>query len=420
MDITREGPRFWLPTDPRIPKEALVLRCDGLPIRYPGTFLVCTGLPLAQGIGAIIQEKFTHLWPNGVPYKPHLGTLGVWRKLVFPSGAEIHFGSAQQTNLAFEGFNADAAFFDEPTPKRVYTAVKRGLIDRNAWLKWTMTPLGGAEMAWVAADLVRDVKNVKLIRGTSYDNPFLNRKALDRFIDDPALSEAERKARLTGEIAAIGQRIVTTFDDTCTIPPTSIPHDVPRVLICDPHHSKPSCLIWAAVFGDGDDKEWVIYREWPEEDITKSGVPKIAVEDLAGEIKRMEGKENVPWRICDPQFGVQHAKVHGRQFRSFVEIMADYGLHFTTDTDNDVDRGVQRLRDVFKRSPVSEKPRVLVMKNCQNTIRSLSYWAYEGLMESGKMKPSEQYKDFSDCVRYMVMADYPVMVGDDWSYLDDE
>lgn len=420
IDVDSDGYHFWSAHDPRVPSSALVRRCDGLPVRHPGKFLVVTGLPLARGIGEIIQEKFAALWPKDIPFKTHLGSLGVWQKAVFPNGAEVYFGSAQQANLAFEGFNADGAFFDEPCPKRVYTAVKRGLIDRNAWLKWTMTPLGGSELAWVAADLFHDNENVTLLRGTSYDNPFLNREALDRYLDDPTLSEAERRARKTGELAAIGQRIVTTFDDKCTLPPTTIPHDVPRVLVADPHHSKPTCMIWAAVYGDGDDREWVIYREWPEVDVTKAGVPRLTIPDLAGEIKSLEGREDVQWRFADPKFGVQHAKVLGMQFRSFVEQMGDYRLQFDVCVDNDVDRGIQKLRDAFRISPETGKPRVLVMKNCQNTIRALNYWAYDGISDEGKLKPSEVYKDFADVVRYMVMAEYPLTSEEAWSYLDEE
>lgn len=397
-----------------------VRRADGLPIRVPSRILVCSGLPLARGIGEIVQGKFTSLWPSAVPFKTYLATLGTWQKAVFQNGSEVYFGSAQQTNLSFEGFNADVAYFDEPHPRRVYTAVKRGLIDTNGVLKWTMTPLGDAEMAWVAADLVTD-PDVCIIRGTSWDNPYLDRAAIKRFLDDPTLSDAERKARECGEIAAIGQRIVTTFDNKCIIPPTTIPSGVPRVLVADPHHSKPTCLVWAAVYGEGDARSFVIYREWPTQDITKAGVPRLTIHDLAGEIKSLEGKENVEWRKADPQFGIQHAKVHGIQYPSFQEEMADYELYFDTDVDNDIERGIQRLRDAFRIAPETNKPKVLVMSNCTNTIRALNYWAYEGL-DRGRLRPSEHYKDFADIVRYMLMTDYPLYVGQDeeFSYLQNE
>ena len=397
-----------------------VRRADGLPIRVPSRVLVCSGLPLARGIGEIVQGKFTSLWPAAVKFKAYLATLGTWQKAVFPNGSEIYFGSAQQTNLSFEGFNADVAFFDEPCPKRVYTAVKRGLIDTNGVLKWTMTPLGDANMAWVAADLLND-PTVRIIKGTSWDNPYLDQEALRRFLDDPTLSEAERKARESGEIACIGQRIVTTFDSKCIVPATDIPSDVPRVLVVDPHHSKPTCLVWAAVYGEGDARSFIIYREWPTQDITKAGVPRLTIHDLAGEIKALEGKEKVEWRKADPQFGVQHAKVHGIQYPSFQEEMAAYELFFDTDVDNNIERGIQKLRDAFRVSPETNKPRVLVMSNCSNTIRALNYWAYEGL-DRGRLKPSEHYKDFADIVRYMLMTEYPLFVGSDneFCYLDNE
>lgn len=413
----RDG-TWGFPPRNKIPSEYWMRRADGLPMRVPARIIVVSGLPLARGIGEIIQGKFLELWPPQIEFKKYLATLGTWQKAVFLNGSQIYFGSSQQTDLSFEGFDADIAYFDEPNPKRVYTAVKRGLIDRRGRLVWTMTPLGDANMAWVAADLLHDDKT-KIIRGSIWDNKHLDHEAIKEFLEDPTMSQDERRAREFGEIAAIGQRIVTTFDSSCIIPATIVPDEVPRVCVADPHHKKPTCLIWAAVFGEGANRSFVIYREWPTTDITKEGVPRMTMHDLAGLIKTSEGKENIEWRFVDPQFGVQHAKVLGMQFASFQEEMADYELYFDTTVDNDLERGIPKLRNAFRTAPEIGKPQVLVMDSCPNTIRALNYWAYEGL-EQGKLKPSENYKDFADLVRYMIMAEYPLFVGEDGelSYLD--
>jgi hypothetical protein len=417
LNIAPDG-TVSFPDRSQVPMEAWVRRVDGLPINIPSKVVVVSGLSLERGIGEIIQEKFTALWPKDVKYKTHLGPLGVWKKLQLPNGSEFYFGSATQALMSWEGFAADAVVADEPLPKRVFIALRRGLIDRKGQFKWSMTPLGDAAMAWVQADLLTEERNdVEIIRGTSWDNPYLDREALRSFLEDPSMSEDERRARETGEIAALGRRIVTTFSDKCIIPPTTIPPDVPRLLVVDPHHARPAFMVWIAVMDDGE--ELIAYREWPETDFEKMRTPAMSLHDLAGMIKEREGKENVQWRICDPAFGVQHAKVHGDQFRSFVEEMSDYGLDFDARVDNDVERGIARLRDAFKISNVTDKPRLSVMRHLKNCIRGLQFWSYqEG--RDGQLKVSEQFKDPVDCLRYATMYELPYHIGEELCYLEEE
>lgn len=417
--LVQGGDGKWqFPPRNEVPSDAWVRRQDGLPISTPAKVVVVTGLSLSRGIGEIIQSKFMDLWPRQVEFKPYLGTLGVWQKVVLPNQSEIYFGSATQSTFAWEGFAADAVFIDEPIPKRIFIALRRGLIDRLGQAKWSMTPLGDASVAWVAADLMRDDRHdVEIIKGSSYDNPYQNKEALDNFFSDPALSAAEKKARMHGEVAALGRRIVTTFDDKNIIPTTDIPIEVPRMLVVDPHHSKPTYCIWLAVFGPED---MVIYREFPTYDFYKAGVPAMSVDELAGEIKRLEGRERVYYRVADPSFGRQKAKVLGEQFLSFEDRMAEHDLVFDTFVDNDVERGIQALRDAFKVSETIGRSRIRVMRNCENTIRSLNFWSYEGLSDEGKLKVSDQYKDGADCVRYAAMYELPVISSDGgcWNYLE--
>lgn len=404
------------PPRSQIPSQYWTRRTDGLPTRLPAKVLFVSGLSLSRGVGEIAQDKWLQLWPREVEFKTYLATLGVWQKLRLNNGSEVYFGSAHQTGLAWEGFAADAVVLDEPIPKRIFIALRRGTIDQRAQIKWSLTPLGGAEIAWMAADLIRDEReDVHTIRGTSWQNPYLDKEALRLFLDDPSLSAAERRARESGEVMALGRRIVTTFDEHNIIPTTEIPPDVPRLLVVDPHHSKPTVCVWLAV----QDEQLIAYRELPEHDFTKGGVPALALHDLAGTIKSLEGKEKLEWRVCDPAFGIQHAKVLGTTFKSFQEEMAEYGLYFDERVDNDVDRGIQRLRDYCKISHTTKQPRLLVMRNCPNLIRALQFWSYEERPD-GALKVSEIFKDFADACRYACMYDRPLNTSKGWSYLNQD
>lgn len=400
-----ENGEWDFPPRGMVPSDAWVRRLDGLPINVPSRLVFVTGLPLERGIGEIVQQKWDELWPKKVQTKVYLGPLGTWKKLIVPNESEVYFGAATQAELAFEGFAADAAFADEPVPARVFTAMRRGLIDRHGQMHVTMTPLGDATVAWLAADLLSGHReDVEIIRGSGFDNPHIDHKALEDYLSDPSMSEAERRARRDGDIAALGYKIVTTFDDHAIIPDTTIEPEIPRIMVVDPHHARPPAIIWAAVYGRGE--ELVIYREWPESSFEKSGVPALTTDKLAGIIKAAEGREIVKWRVCDPNFGPAHAKRFGEQYRSFVEEMLDYDLHFACNVDDDMDRGIQALRDAFVVDAITKRPKIRVMRHCKNTIAALSYWSYDS-KDGVAVKPSEKYKDFCDVVRYLAKYDMP-------------
>jgi hypothetical protein len=164
----------------------------------------------------------------------------------------------------------------------------------------------------------------------------------------------------------------------------------------------------------------VAYREWPTDDVEKSGPRPITNHDLAGLIKSLEGREEVKWRLCDPTFGRAHAKVLGQAFDSFEESMASYDLYFDSRVDNDVDRGIMKLRDAFRLSSVTNRPRLSIMSHLRNVQNSLLLWSYKEL-DSGTLKVGEKYKDFADVCRYAVVYDMPVFSrSGSYSYLDQE
>jgi len=408
------------PERSQIPTDAWVYRTDGLPIAHPAKILFVTGLPLSRGL-RVLENKWYDLIGKGVYFHRYTGPLGTIAKLTL-NGSDLVCAADTQSVGSFEGADYDACFIDEPVRKNAYTAIKRGLIDRRGRIVMSMTPLNDSRSAWIARDIVLNAKdrpNVKIVFGTAYDNPHVDQESLKSFLNDPSLSEDERKARETGEFGAMGNRIVSTYDEaTAVIPPTDIPPDVPRILVADPHHSKPTCLVWIALISD---ERWVIYREWPEVPIHSQGVPRMSLHDLAGMIKAAEGKENIQYRIADPSFGRQHGKVLGRTFKSFQEEMCEYGLYFDCRVDNDLDRGIAAMRDAFKVSPETKMPKVQVFNTLKNTITSLGLWCYEDTGDGGR-KPSEEMKDFCDCVRYAIMAnpsaDSASAGGS--SYLDEE
>lgn len=383
-------PKYW------------VYRSDNLPVSVPSSIIFVTGLPLTKGT-KILKDTFLELWPPDVKFKTYTGPLGTWAGIEY-RGSRLNIGADTQQVQSFEGAKHAAAFFDEPVRKNVFTAVKRGLIDLYGRILWSMTPLGDARIAWVARDFVmneEELEGITIIYGSAKDNKHVSQTALSRFLDDPSMSDEEREARAHGKFGTIGRAIISTLDPAVTfIDPIAIPSDVPRMMVVDPHHSKPSCIAWFAMVSD---EHFIIYREWPNVRLHKMGVSTMDIPGLALKIKELEGKETVDYRVCDPSFGRQHAKVLGVRQKSFQEQMAELHLHFDSRVDNDVERGIDALREAFRPSAVTKRPKVQIFKTCTNCKDAVTLWSYEET-PSGELKVSEKLKDFADVIRYGVMA----------------
>lgn len=422
FSLVKNGNSWDFPHRSQIPPEAWVYRKDGLPIRNPSNLIFITGLSILKGVGSILQPKWYELWPKQVKFKPYFGPAATWIKVEY-QGSTLAIAADTQDPSTFEGAAYDRAFGDEPMRKAVFTPTRRGLIDQGGSMLWAMTPVGDAKIAWITRDLILNKvrTDVKIIEGSGSDNPHIDQKALQEFLDDPALSEDERDARAHGKLGTLGKRIVSTFkQEHAVIPSTDIPPTVPRMLVADPHHSKPCCMIWVALMSQ---EHWIIYREYPTEDFNAQKVPNIGIKDLAGRIKTEEGKENVVFRVCDPQFGRQHGKNLGQRFKSFQEEMAEYDLLFDTRVDNDLERGIRELRDAFRFNDVTGRPKIQIFNTCMNTIQALELWAYH-TTDSG-LKVSEEMKDMCDCVRYGAVYNPPLDILYEkeegcYSYLENE
>lgn len=420
MIVNPDTGKLDFPPRDQMPVESWVKRSDGLPIRHPASLLFVTGLSQTKGLG-ILQKKFLELLPKGYDVAPYLGPLGTWQKITI-HGSTLLMGADTQSVQMFEGENYDLAAFDEPIRKAIYTAVKRGLVDHRGRLIWAMTPLGDARIAWVTRDMILNQESREDVAVVYLDprkNRHIDQESLERFLNDPSMSESERRARASGEFGSIGRRIVSTFDEShVLIPETDLPPNVPRMVVVDPHHSKPACMVWFALVSDN---HWIAYREWPTEPLHTQGIPRMSIHDLAGMIKTQEGRENVVYRFADPQFGRQHAKVLGQTFKSFQEEMAEYDLFFSCCLDNDIERGIQAMRDAFKVIPEIGHPKVQIFKGLRNSRNAISLWSYEDT-PSGAVKVSEELKDFADVFRYAIMANPPAACNDIGcrSYLENE
>jgi phage terminase large subunit-like protein len=437
------GYRFWevpdlelagrgfqdLPRRENVPSKYWVKNAKGNYITVPNTGFIVTGLAARRGIGETIWEKFQEIWPKSCKVYPRYMMAGVPASMQFPNGSRVIFGSGEQQELSTEGVVIHWAWVDEPIPQRVYIGLWRGLIKNYGRISFTLTPLK-AKAAWIYNYFISPNResqkdlSISHIEVTMRDNPHLDKKAIEEFENDPSLSESERQARLYGKFQHLESRVWPQFFNgpPFVCEPFAIPEDWDRMCIVDPHTARPWAIIWAAISPSG---VFYIYREWPEEEYVQITSSDMTFSDYAYLIRKLEGKENIRWRVMDPNYGVQHRKKMGWVERSIQEEIADYGLHFDVLVDDSLLRGIDVIANMFNYDKSraigpDNGPKIVIFDNCLNVKSSISNLAY---VESKNVyrrteKISEEFKDFADTVRYMGVYERP-MLSDSFSYFEE-
>lgn len=179
---------------------------------------------------------------------------------------------------------------------------------------------------------------------------------------------------------------------------------LPKGLLCDPHDRRPFALAWFFV---NPQHHLVFTNEWPNEPFVRIKTCSKGVKDYVELIRGIEKGdnqlglplENVVWRIMDPSFGKTKSAVSGRTLQ---QDFAMEGMWFDCTVDNTIEAGhlavKERLRD---------PPQLFCTPHCQNIIDAMLHYRHAEFKRQEAFrvneKPSEDYKDFADLVRYAVM-----------------
>ncbi len=369
---------------------------------------------------AVMEEKLWHWLPKNLVTYIHRTVTGAIQKLLIrhTSGgiSQIEVMTHEQADSAFESWTGHWAHFDEPPPREKWVATKRGLIALHgrAWI--TATPIS---QPWLYDELVGDDSrdDVFFIKVDMRDNPHLTEKDILDFEKD--LKEDEREARMHGAFRHLTGLVYKMFDPTVhVIPAARVPMQGqwPTYFVTDPHDRKPFFSIWAKVDPFGN---IYIFGEIK----TKSGctIKEFAKEVLIREV--MNEPRIVPSsviRILDPNKGNTPSASSGLTMK---EELAANGLYYTADVNDSIVTGHLAVAGKLaydKTRPVdaTNHPKLYFIK--ETTAELVRYmqryvwadWRGASKDEKGKKeKPMENFKDFPDCVRYLVMSN-PIWYDD--------
>lgn len=365
------------------------------------------------GAGAtVMEEKIWHWLPKSLVISTSRTVKGSIQKIHIKhtSGgtSQIEIMTHEQADNAFESWTGHWAHFDEPPPREKFIATQRGLIALHGRCWLTLTPISEP---WLYDEFIgNDREDVFFIAVDIRDNPHLSEDEIKAF--EINLTEDEKEARMHGRFRHLTGLVYKMFDPLVHVIPSSkiqIDPAWPTYFVTDPHDRKPFFSIWAKV--DPFENIYII-----DEIKTKSGC---TIKEFAKEVFNRELMSDPAIRpmevirILDPNKGNTPSASSGL---TMLQELALAGLYYTATVNDNIAAGhlaVAGKLQYNKLVPLSttNKPKLYFVKeNTRECVRYMqryvwSDWRGAGKDEkSKKEKPMENFKDFPDCVRYLIMS----------------
>lgn len=312
----------------------------------------------------------------------------------------------EQSAEQHEGANLGAVMFNEPPPRNLWTPnISRLRAGGIAIIG--MTPL--TEAGWFFDEVVPrhqdfivygDVETACIQHGV---RGHLEHDQIEKMIAE--YSPDEREARVEGKAMYLKGLIYKTFNTQIHVLKETVapPANATVYQVVDPHSAKPFACIWAFVDGRGD---ITIFDEWPNVDFNKWTNCQLTIADYLKIFRDKEQGFQVYKRIIDRHFAeVSH--LSGMTRNNLRDEFRNVGIDFwpSYQASEEMETGIVKVRDYLKYNAdrpldIMNKPKLFVNPHCQNTIKSFLRWSRDP--ETGKVQ--DQYKDFSDCVRYLCMS----------------
>lgn len=324
-------------------------------------------------------------------------------EIQFDNGSVIRFFSHDQDPLTFESIEIDMAIFDEPFPRTIWTALRRGGRKKDVDAKYLIigTPLA---YPWLRTEIwdrwaEGELPDTDCFRATAEVNKAnLSEGFLEQF--SQVLTEKEKRIRMQGEFFDLdGLALSHLFDQaTHLIEREEIEWEDswPCVIAIDPHPSKKHHAILI-----GCDKWGNLYVL---DEYADKAVPRDFAKDL------LEGWLT-QYRVIDIVVdSLGSADMTGGEgFSSFIQVCNDEGLRCRATTWNEKsdEDFITRVQDSLL---VPDKPnnfgqtipKLRIISDCKGIINDICnvQWQYDKKNDINKPKLDISNKDYLSCLKY--------------------
>lgn len=343
------------------------------------------------------------------PKKPFtFNQQGMLTGINWVNGSLTKIGSYDQIERKAEGSNWHYIGFDEPPSRDLYVANLRGLIDFGGIMWFTMTPLSEP---WIYDELWKPGLNgqkpyIHCFRGTSDDNPHIDKKALSVFMEE--LTAQEKEIRYYGHFAKLTGLVIDTFDQELSlIDPFDLDENWSIYEGIDPHAKKPNAALWKAVNPEG-------MRVVCGELSCPLGIYDFGLE-VAKKRKALTAHgATLVKSIADSSLNQDDLAFKMNQLKEFQRALRNSGESVLPEIAKKKDwllPGIQKLKDLYRPvlhdGPLGEifgrdikMPMQYVFKNCTLYENELLHyqWAESDL---DNVKPIARHNEYIDCDRYI-------------------
>lgn len=391
---------------------------------------------------AIQQNKISKLVPrHQIKYGKYDEINGYTnRKLKLKTGSLTTFKSYDQKRESFQSDDIDIVWDDEEPPLDIYKEQRMRLLDRDGTMIISMTSLKGVteliEEIFEDANVIesqyaplvgKDLPRIAEKNGVKFyflwttENPHINQERT--LAEAKLMTQQEIMSRFYGMPINLTGKIYMNFNKMVHVTDIeSMPEGNYTIYMAlDPHDRKPWAMIWIAIHTTGT--AYVI-DEYPNKNFNEMMYDDKTYEDYAKVIRIKEANIKdifgigVSRRILDPNFGNKTVQLATRQGGSASTTpkreLQKQGFVFKDGIDA-LEAGHLKVREWLhyesdrKTGEIVVQPRLMFCDNCENTIRHHSRYARKPVVtpsgdEKDKVGPLEKYKDFCDCVRYLLMS----------------
>jgi hypothetical protein len=339
-------------------------------------------------------------WHNIEKNQLHKRGKPFYSMIEFKNGSQIQFMFHQQEPMSFESIELDYAIFDEPPPRHVYIALRRGARKLHSVPKFLIigTPITAR---WLRTEIYEPWAKGELQDTTCFKyGTVVNQKNLaSGYIEQfsSVLSEREKKIRLEGDFFDLeGLALAHLFDRSVhLVPPPQWDSSWPTVVAIDPHPNKNhvACLLGCDPHG-----HYYYLKE-----IASRSVPR----DFARELRDFMQGYTVIDIVCDSLGSSPLTGGDGN--RSFIEVLNDMGVRAraTRYEDKKDEQWIVKIQEVLKIPLESDNfgqktPLLRIAEDCPGIIHNIEnvQWMKHRLEESYKPKLDISDQDYLACLKY--------------------
>lgn len=342
-----------------------------------------------------IEIKPEQLSKDGKPY---------YSKIHFDNGSQIQFMFHLMEPLAFEGIEIDYLFADEPFPRQLYVALRRGARRKHAEPKFLLvgTPIAAS---WMRREIWEpwskgQAPDTECFKSSSAVNKTnLAEGYLESF--SAILSDKERRIRLEGEWFDLeGLALAHLFKrETHLVANVRWNSGWPVVVAIDPHPQKNHVAI---MLGIDPNNRFVYLKE-----MTRKSIPRVFAEEL----KDFYRGFRVMDIVCD-DFG-SGEMTGGEGFMSFIQVLKEQGIRVrpTRWKEKRDEDWIQRLQDNLLIPELPDNlgnrlPRLRIAAVCKGIISDIENVQWVKMRNHDEYKPTLEIsnKDFLACLKYALAA----------------